>query len=455
VRIRFLTIASAACIGVVLIVGLLLSVTYPITNASAHATSAKLAAVRYVSPAGSDLENDWANNSRQIAFRSNRSGDWDYYIMSDDGSIQMLWDNPAGDAMPAWSPDATRIAFVSNRTGSSNLYVANSDGSSVTQLTFYSAPIAAVSPDWSPDGNQIVFWTNLDNGIYVINVDGTGLTRLTQITPGFKLGPRWSPDGSKIAFSWGYDLDTGNISNHAIYVMNNDGSNLLRLTSNDFNDNNPFWSPDGTKLAFNSDRDGHAQIYVMNVDGSEQTRLTHNNYDDAQPIWSSDGTRILYTSVVQRAENGAILNSEIFVINSDGSGQTNLTNYAARDGAPVWLPVLAAMEVNYSTGAPGSFFTVNVSNFPVNDTAATLVNGIELGTAPTGSTGNFTFILSTADADEGYYEVLVTVNSTSLTSHIILSNDQPLRPQVGDGPVFDMPAGLAWQKLFLPSIQRN
>jgi Tol biopolymer transport system component len=92
----------------------------------------------------------------------------------------------------------------------------------------------------------------------------------------------WSPDGSRIAF---YSfLDTSSVE---IYVMNADGSNLTRLTNNHAWDSDPQWSPDGKYITFTSARDGTFDIYVMNADGSKQTSLTHNpERTDFQPSWS-------------------------------------------------------------------------------------------------------------------------------------------------------------------------
>ena len=103
--------------------------------------------------------------------------------------------------------------------------------------------------------------------------------------------------------------------------MRSDGSNQTRLTSDSADDFEPAWSPDGTKIAFASYRDlGPPQIYVMNADGSAQTRIsTSTAWADSQPAWSPDGTKIAF--VTNRDGN-----SEIYVMNPNGSGLVNLTN---------------------------------------------------------------------------------------------------------------------------------
>jgi len=70
----------------------------------------------------------------------------------------------------------------------------------------------------------------------------------------------------------------------------------MRLTTNSAGDFGPSWSPDGSKIAFWSDRDGNSDIYVMNADGSEQTRLTDNSASDQEPAWSPDGRRVAFVS---------------------------------------------------------------------------------------------------------------------------------------------------------------
>ena len=106
--------------------------------------------------------------------------------------------------------------------------------------------------------------------IYVMNMDGTGLLRLTN-HPGRDTDPAWSPDGKRIAFA------SDREGSSDIYVMNADGSNLVRRTQTGSSDA-PAWSPDGSKIAFSSLRDGQFGIYVMSVDG-DWANPTRVGYD--------------------------------------------------------------------------------------------------------------------------------------------------------------------------------
>jgi TolB protein len=85
------------------------------------------------------------------------------------------------------------------------------------------------------------------------------------------------------------------------------------------------------KIAFTSDRDGNREIYVMNPDGTGQTNITHNPAQERGAAWSPDGTKIAFTSDRFGAE-------DIFVMNADGSSQTRLTNHPSDDFTPSWAP---------------------------------------------------------------------------------------------------------------------
>jgi TolB protein len=156
------------------------------------------------------------------------------------------------------------------------------------------------------------------------------------------IGPGWSLDGTKLAF---YSSREGNSE---IYALNADGSGEVRLTNHPAGDGQPAWSPDGERIAFVSNRDGNwesnpydssstdatlvnSEIYVMNSDGSNPIRLTNDPALDGFPSWSSDGQKITFAS----NRDG---NWEIYVINADGTGLLRLTNNTVDDWKPVWAP---------------------------------------------------------------------------------------------------------------------
>src|SRR3989344_3718592 len=231
----------------------------------------------------------WSPNGTKIAFVSERDSNLEVYTMNPDGKNQInLTKNPARDDNPAWSPNGTKIAFVSERDGNNEIYIMSEDGTNQVNLTNNLAH--EISHSWSPDGNKIVFYSTR-NGyteIYVINSDGTNQIRLTNNSEN-DAGPSWSPDGKKIAYvtlTW-----EKNVNYWEIYVINADGTgiNQINLTENSyFFFNSPFisWSPDGKKIAFSSERDGNLEIYVMNEYGTNQIRLTDSQREDYNPVWS-------------------------------------------------------------------------------------------------------------------------------------------------------------------------
>ena len=106
---------------------------------------------------------------------------------------------------------------------------------------------------------------------------------------------------------------------------------LIRSTPAPLDVQTPAWSPDGRKLAFVSRRDGNSEIYVINADGSGQENLTQHPARDSHPSWSRDGRKLAFVS----RRDG---NSEIYVMNADGSGLRNVTRAPSNDLRPAWSP---------------------------------------------------------------------------------------------------------------------
>jgi TolB protein len=252
----------------------------------------------------------WSPDGMRIAFASNRTGNWDIYVMNvrdalqgvGDSSLQRLTENAGNNLSPAWSPDGTQMAFVSTRAGNHEIYVMNIDGTDPRRLTTDDAEDWC--PAWSPDGARIAFYSERDGNqeIYVVSVpDGTGvdgaeqgsgdLQRLTH-DDADDFHAAWSPDSTQIAFISGRE-GSGNV-----YVMNSDGSDPRRLTDTRGGDESPTWSPDGTRIAFASEHDGNGEIYIVGVQGalrsegadvSDLQRLTQNHVGDYCPAWRPHG----------------------------------------------------------------------------------------------------------------------------------------------------------------------
>ncbi|MCY3792369.1 MAG: hypothetical protein OXH63_26620, partial [Gemmatimonadetes bacterium] len=179
---------------------------------------------------------------------------------------------------------------------------------------------------YSQATNRILFGSDRDGTpeIYVMDADGTDLVRLTtdawvQIAPVTEVTSlAWSPDGTRIAFM------ANRVGARQIFVMNADGTGLFRLTDHLVGNGAPAWSPDGRQIAFTSRRFGNDEIFVINADGTGLVNRTYHPADDANPVWSPDGLRIAFTS--NRSGN-----NEIYVMNTE----IEEWRYSRKDGVEV------------------------------------------------------------------------------------------------------------------------
>jgi Tol biopolymer transport system component len=249
------------------------------------------------------------NRGTSIAYADTSNGNAEIYTIetTGNGATTRLTFHPASDVEPAWSTDGARIAFRSDRDGDEEIYVMNADGSNPVRLT--SQPGNDGNPAWSPDGSRIAFESNRDtqSKIAVMNADGTGVTATNQDGS----APSWSPDGQRIAFASG-----------PIYLMNADGTGVTRLTNPLNNgipgagieyDTNPTWSPDGTSIVYarSSCWDGCVhQIMRVTADGAGEASLEftdgYEGTSEGEPVWSPEGRKIAFVGahsiVVLRAD---------------------------------------------------------------------------------------------------------------------------------------------------------
>jgi TolB protein len=261
---------------------------------------------------------------------------------------------------------SNRSDVPGNADGNLEIFVMNADGSNVRQVTDSVYPFPGQSgydhyePDWSPDATRIAYsWDSPDDfsvEVYTINVDGTDEQLVTDpADQANKWGPEYSPDGGKLLYTWGFGYLTG----QDLHTIQPDGSNEVNLTPDTINSDELLgtWSPDGTRIAFVSTRDPggfglpNEEIYVMQADGSGVVRVTDDPAFDTEPAWSPDGTTItfsssrggaydLYTIPAPPPPSGRSLARATEAAGS-GDGATPLTDTPADEGQPTWRPVLA------------------------------------------------------------------------------------------------------------------
>lgn len=142
---------------------------------------------------------------------------------------------------PAWSPDGKQIAFGTECVKAYHycIHTISADGTGVS-VQLSPSHLSCYFPQWSPTGTEIIFdcynqscCSPEQAGIYKVKSDGTDFEMIVNIpTASF---PQWSPDGSKIAFISSHDDDLGDMigweagSTDAIYIVNADGTGITRL----------------------------------------------------------------------------------------------------------------------------------------------------------------------------------------------------------------------------------
>ncbi len=269
------------------------------------------------------------------------------YVTNPDGTGLTKLPSVPGDTDPAWSPDGSKIAFVRFREGGAGIWVMNADGTGLRRITDGGPDVDGtdLAPAWSPDGSRIAFAregrpakaATGNTDIYVVNADGTDLVRLAD-DPMMEYAPTWSPDGSRIAFE-AYDLASGGNppSPLRLYVMNADGTDMEALGPE--NVEGLSWSPDGTEIAFVDTETGW--IMAIHPDGTAQRRII----DAAELVggvhlvhgatWSPDGTEIAFMAGADSTD------THIYVVNRDGLDVRQVTHGPAPDAEPAWQPVPA------------------------------------------------------------------------------------------------------------------
>lgn len=261
------------------------------------------------------------------------------------------------------SPDGQYLLFIAIREDTcpdwgvdyfdhSHLYALNVQSGEILTLTSGATTTEWLAA-WSPDGQQIAFVSSEVNApcspsppcyeegctpmvteyhthLYVMNRDGTDKRRLTS-QEGDISAIAWSPTGEQILFT----------QHGALWIVNPDGSGLLKV-ANALTDylrlpyaTQPAWSPDGRRIAFVAPGIGpehRPDVFIINADGSNLFNLTNHPSNDYQPAWSPDGRHIAFVTTRLGYQN-------IYTIGVDGNNVTQIF-HSPTEGAyhPTWSP---------------------------------------------------------------------------------------------------------------------
>jgi len=206
-----------------------------------------------------------------------------YSLDLNDSSVDRFTDKMGVLTAPEISPDEKSITFARGNpnNGRFQLMLMGRKGEGADNIP----QIFGWDPTWSPDGKQILFASDRDGLIqlFAVKPNGKGLHKITNL-PAMRGRSDWSPDGQFIV------TYSGEAWNREVYIMNADGSNARQLTPTGGNSQGPSFSPDGKWVAFTAYFDNYGddhgcEIYIIRVDGTDLRRLTNNDYCDYQPRW--------------------------------------------------------------------------------------------------------------------------------------------------------------------------
>jgi len=218
-----------------------------------------------------------------------------------------------------------KLVFKSNRDGNDNIYSINIDGTGLQRLTDHNG--ADIYPEVSPDGKKIAYTSDIGGVWQIMVMDWDGQNKRQITNNSFRSAyPSWSHDMKYIYFEAYLDGDW------ELYRIGSNGAGQKRLTHNSGgHDWHPSGHPFDYKIIFESGMPGHDDIYIMNNDGSSISRIFKKHERRRTPDLSSDSTKITYTRYFGD-------NSEVYYADIRDQDEKRITQNQDWDGHPMFSP---------------------------------------------------------------------------------------------------------------------
>jgi Tol biopolymer transport system component len=247
----------------------------------------------------------WGPDGRSLVYTLNTNL---WRVSERGGTPERLWFGQNA-YNPAVAPTAARLAFTHEEEEMDlhRIPLGDVEHSAEKSVRFVPSELSQKNPQYSPDGKRIAFESNRSGSleVWVSNVDGTDLLRLTSFGGPLTGTPRWSPDGRRIAF------DSRASGKPEIYIINADGGTPRMLRTTADGGSVPFWSHDGKWIYFASDVQGVSQIFKISAEGGQPMQLTHGGGLLAREM--PDGSKLYYLRLSAK--------TEIWTMGTDGTGE--------------------------------------------------------------------------------------------------------------------------------------
>lgn len=293
------------------------------------------------------------------------------------------------------APDLSEMPTTDYHAERRRLYFmdpATMTGTTAREFLPNQPPTGKLNADISSDGKKVVFMDTADPAaIWLANVDGTGLRKLSTACSCSELDPAFDPTGTKIAFvhlegAWRWSRNGAQLrlesragpSTSWLGVRDLTTGKVTKLDqtvgpSNDAVPEQPSWSPDGKKIVFNrttwgsTDFPEHGVLQIVDVTSGKVTTLTAQMTLPGDADWSPDGSRILYTNYPWSSMGsiGGLPNSQLVSILPDGTGLLRLP--AGVGGS--WMPDGRILFQAQRAAGGGYFWIINAdgsNSRPVN-----------------------------------------------------------------------------------------
>ncbi len=267
----------------------------------------------------------------RFLFAREINGKYDIYSANDMGDEIQLTNNNGSNWRPIMSPNRDKIAFISNLGIDLHIYIMNRDGSEVVQVTIL--PISGLNSfdldfSWSPDGTQILYMRN--SILNVINVDGTGLSVITEAPPGTTFVEcDWVGPGNKILVR-----TLGNAPYASdIWLLDANGTFIDTVIPDlPGSTGGGVFSIPGTKILYTQDISGFnsitgrqldARVFQVDVNSGVRVDLSFDKIDgtnDLDARYSPDGAKVIFTNT----NNDGISQKNIYIMDLDGENRTLL-----------------------------------------------------------------------------------------------------------------------------------